>query len=352
MNFLIDARPLCIPSPGGVTRVAKQLLDELFAIEPPHSFFLGTTGITRPPLPWGEHPQRTHLHRTIPNKIASALTTTDLSSFDRFFSEAHADQLLLLNIGHIGRPRLPYTLLVHDLTFLTEPRWYSRHARLWHHAVHARRLIKEATTLLTLTKYVQSDLESQLAIPSSRIRLLPFHPKLVGTPVNLPETLIGKRFLLGLGYGDRRKNTEATIQAWRVLRQNPEWRDLALVLTTRELIHPPSEAGLYFVPFPTDDMLAALYKHATVFVYPSWSEGYGVPLQEAARFGTPCIASTGSALEETAPLGTLFIPPQKPHLLVAAIRAQLFAPERSILKKIPLSNQSVGEALLQCLTGK
>lgn len=352
MNILIDARPLCIRSPGGVTRVAKQLLDELFALEQPHSFFLGTTGATRPLLPWQESPQRIHLHRTIPNKVASTLTATGLSSFDRFFHRANADHLLLLNIGHVGRPRLPYTLLVHDLTFLTEPRWYSAHARLWHPVVHARRLIQEATTLLTLTQYVRSDLESQLHIPSSRIQQLPFFPTLVGTPAELPEQLRGKQFLFGLGHGDRRKNAEATIQAWRVLRQEPEWKELALVLTTREPIPPPSEPGLSFIPFPSDELVSALYKHAAVFVYPSWSEGYGVPLQEAARFGTPCIASSGSALEETAPTGTLFTPPEKPHLLVAALRAHLLAPKQSAQREIPPSNQSAGRTLLQYLTGK
>jgi glycosyltransferase involved in cell wall biosynthesis len=69
-------------------------------------------------------------------------------------------------------------------------------------------------------------------------------------------------------------------------------------------------------------------KHASVFLYPSWYEGFGLPLHEAARFGTPCIASTAGALPETAPEGTHFAPPGKPHLWKKALEMVLTAPER------------------------
>jgi glycosyltransferase involved in cell wall biosynthesis len=93
-------------------------------------------------------------------------------------------------------------------------------------------------------------------------------------------------------------------------------------------------------------LLATLYQSAAVFVYPTWSEGYGIPLHEAARFETPCIASSGSALEETAPQGTLFIPPEKPHLLLEALRIQLTTPQKTSIKISFTPNES-GQALLR-----
>jgi glycosyltransferase involved in cell wall biosynthesis len=91
---------------------------------------------------------------------------------------------------------------------------------------------------------------------------------------------------------------------------------MKLVLIGRELGH------------PNDEALAALMKNASVFLYPSWYEGFGLPLHEAARFGTPCIASTSGALPETAPQGTLFAPPTKPHLWVVAIQRVLHEPAK------------------------
>ena len=77
---------------------------------------------------------------------------------------------------------------------------------------------------------------------------------------------------------------------------------------------------------PADVAVNTLMKYASAFLYPSWYEGFGIPLHEAAWFGTPCIASTSGALSETAPKGTLFAPPFKPQLWTDALRLVLQNP--------------------------
>ena len=116
MNVLIDARPLCIPSPGGVTRLTKQLLDEFFAIDSKNTYFLGTTGWRKPVLPWIENPRYQHFHRTVPNKIVSGLATLKLISFEHWMHPTKADVLFLPNLGFVRTLNF-YVLLVHDLTF-------------------------------------------------------------------------------------------------------------------------------------------------------------------------------------------------------------------------------------------
>ena len=344
MNILIDARPLCIPHPGGITRVTKQLLDELFVADTTNNYLLGTTGMHRPMLGWDDR-RHTHLHRRIPNKVVSALASTRLFSFEQWMRSTPFDLLFLPNIGFVGAPRLPYVLLVHDLTFLTEPRWYSLHGRLWHQAVHAIDLIRGAKQIVTISQFVKDDLKRQLSIKDEHITVLPFRPTPMGILKTLPPDLEGKRYLLCLGRGDRRKNSSAILQAWNLIKTESAFRDIELVFigSDDQKIQIP---GVHHFRRPSDDGLATLYKHAAVFCYPSWSEGYGLPLQEAARFGTPCIASYGSALEETAPTGTLFIPPEKPHLLLEALRIQLVVPQKTSLKTSSIPNES-GRALLR-----
>ena len=348
MNILVDARPLCIRSPGGVTRVTRQLLDALFAIDQDNAYILGTTGAYRPTLPWSDDVRHRHLHRTLPNKFVSSLSATKLVSFEHWFRSIKSDLLFLPNLGHVGIPQLPFVLLVHDLTFLIEPRWYSWRSRIWHQIVHAKKLITQAKLVLTISEHTKQDLMDHLQIPAERIRVLPFHPKPCGIPQALPTELEGTRFLLSLGGRDRRKNATASIQAWNALRQEPRFKDVHLVVlggkpATSSTVDEPY---LHFFDHPTDDLMATLYKHAAVFLYPSWSEGFGIPLHEAARFGTPCVGASGSVLEETAPEGTLLIPPEKPHLLVEAIRLQLEAPQRTDFRaRAPAGSSCVDELL-------
>lgn len=342
MTILIDARPLCISNPGGVTRLTKQLLDELFVADTKNSYVLGTTGIHSPPLPWANNLWHQQIHRRAPNKLISGLAALKIVSFEHWMRPMKADLLFLPNIGFVGKPRLPYVLLVHDLTFLTEPRWYSLHGRLWHKAVHAIELLKRATHLVTISTYVKEDLKRQLGIPNERMTVLSFTPRIYGSLKELPPTLTGKRYILALGAKDFRKNARATIRAWRMLRAEKPFADVELVLIggcpsdVRTI--PPD---LHCFTRPTDDALATLYKNAAVFSYPSWAEGYGIPLHEAAHFQTPCVASSGSALEETAPSGTLFIPPEKPHLLAEALKIQLTSPQTTIAKTSPLINAGI-----------
>jgi glycosyltransferase involved in cell wall biosynthesis len=82
------------------------------------------------------------------------------------------------------------------------------------------------------------------------------------------------------------------------------------------------------LPSVTDEQLSDLYRTASAVLYPSWYEGFGLPLHEAARYGTPCLASIMGSLPETAPTGTVFAPPAKPHLWAAMLRDMLTSPER------------------------
>ena len=87
-------------------------------------------------------------------------------------------------------------------------------------------------------------------------------------------------------------------------------------------------------------------QHAAAFLYPSWYEGFGLPLHEAARFGTPCISSTVGALPETAPHNTLFAPPSKPHLWTVALKMILENPD-AYRTKTELKNWSSAAKIIR-----
>ena len=329
VTILVDARPLTDPVAGGVTRVAEGLLPALVATMPEHRFVFATTGASRRAL----NDQRISItrHLFLPNKCVSLLTWLGVTSFDRLIMRERPDALLLPNIGFIGRPNVPYALIVHDLSFVIEPLWYARKARWWHKAVHASRLICEATLLIAVSERTKQDVIERLGVAPEKIVVIP-----LGLDVHVAQTKSQpsswiiprmKRSVLALGGSHPRKNIRCIIETIRALRKEPGYHDLGLVLTGthRDKTYPSFVTALQR---PSNNALASLMQEAAAFLYPSWYEGYGLPLHEAARFGTPCIASASSCFPETAPTGTLLCSPAKPHEWVTALRMVLAAPDR------------------------
>jgi len=286
MKILVDGRPLLRPWMGGVPRLASGLVPALAAALKPNELVIATTGA----------------RQGTPNKLVAILTYTGLSAYDRFFKREKADVLFLPNLEFVGQPKIPYALLVHDLSFLIDPRWFGWKARLWHHFVKPKMLIKNAAHLFAVSETTKRDLVNLLGIDANNITVIPIG---LDREDPLPTKKDG-RYILSLG--GTRKNVECLEAAHAVLIQQEKYKDVKLVMTGTPELRRPSYQELF-----------ALMRDASVFCYPSWYEGFGLPLHEAARFGTPCIASTSGSLPEIAPAGTRFAPPSKPQFWVEAI---------------------------------
>lgn len=78
------------------------------------------------------------------------------------------------------------------------------------------------------------------------------------------------------------------------------------------------------IPF---NELAAFYQMATLFVYPSFFEGFGIPILEAQLAGIPVIAATGSCLEEAGGSSALYTDPRNEQELRSLIESVLNEPK-------------------------
>ena len=287
MKILVDARPLHDPRPGGVTRVTDGLLRALPGQSTNAEYILGTTGMRDPVT---SIPLTHRLHTQIPNKAWSAGCLAGLCAFDALAPQA--DRVFLPNIGFVGSLTKPYTLLVHDVAYWIEPRWFSPRARLWHIATRARRTIERAQHIVCLSARTAYDVKHVLGVDPSRLSIIQagLHAQDMAPSASpLPEALISRRFVLAFGAHDPRKNATCAVNAVRALRSMPAYADVQLVLVGSAL---PREPWITPLAYPSRDELRTLYAHAACVLYPSWYEGFGIPLHEASVFGTPCISST------------------------------------------------------------
>jgi glycosyltransferase involved in cell wall biosynthesis len=186
------------------------------------------------------------------------------------------------------------------------------------------RAVRQAAAVVTDSEASRSDIARVFEMPPDRIHVVPLA---VGADVQSPtEDLLSwleaegirQPYLLALAANAPRKNTAGVLQVFqRVSKSRPE---LQLVLTgvgptlrprieglLRELGIPPSRVRL--LPFVTAEQRNRLYGSATVFLFLSLYEGFGLPILEAMRCGAPVLCSNRSSCPEVAgEAGTLVDP--------------------------------------------
>jgi glycosyltransferase involved in cell wall biosynthesis len=345
-HLLFDARPL-VEQTGGIPRVAARFLAYIRQTRLEDDVTLVTTGAHEPGGQAvrrsggrliGEHidhpttrpPDVQAIHIKLPNKLWSLACLLGLASLDRIATRKTGktfDELILPNVGFVGTPSVPYTIVVHDLSFLIEPAWFSWKMQLWHRAVRAKGLIRNATHVWCVSETTARDVKQLLGVKQERISVLPPEvvvgplDRLTTRPTDAPtprRTDHPAPYILAFD-GSARKNIGTAIAAVERLREDEQFHDLQLIVIGRSRI----DAQRTWVSQRTnvsDTERDDLYRNASALLYPSWYEGFGLPLHEAAAFHIPILASNHGALPETAPPGTTLINPAKPQLWASALK--------------------------------
>jgi glycosyltransferase involved in cell wall biosynthesis len=141
-------------------------------------------------------------------------------------------------------------------------------------------------------------------------------------------------FVLYAGNIKPHKNLERLIEAFHLLRQNsPDLKDVQLLIigdeiskyaTLRRAVHRHKlHKHVRFFGFVPDQTLAALYRLANVFVFPSLYEGFGLPPLEAMASGTPVITSNVSSLPEVVGDAAVMIDPYESEAIAGAMHRVL-----------------------------
>jgi glycosyltransferase involved in cell wall biosynthesis len=243
-------------------------------------------------------------------------------------------------------PFIPFgacAVTVHDTLFETHPQFFSkefgRMARLT-----GRWSVRRAALLFTVSEYSLMEITRlygvdplQITVTGNGVNLARFHPTSVdgsdewsGADLVRALGVEPGEYLITVGRIEPRKNHLNLVRAYALL---AEPRPPLLIVGQRDLEHDEVFAevetlGLRgqvtFLERVADAELPALVRQARLFVYPSFAEGFGMPVLEAMASGVAVVTSDTPALAEVTAGAALMVDPGDPAAIAAAIERLLF----------------------------
>lgn len=241
-----------------------------------------------------------------------------------------------LNLLHVQYrlplwPAGPCACTVHDTLFESHPEFFGkgfvRMAR-W----TGRRAVRDAALLFTVSQYSRAKMSRLygvdpqcIAVTVNGVDRTRFFPGTQGAGQVRALGLVPGGYLCTVGRLEPRKNHLTLVQAYAKL---PSPRPPLVVIGQRDFSHGPVfeavrtlglEGEVRFMESLEDAALPVLIRHALLFVYPSFAEGFGMPVVEAMASGVAVVTSSTTSLPEVAGDAALMVDPSRVNDLTRAM---------------------------------
>ena len=329
------------PRMGGLETYVKRLVPELLALRPDLrlSLFVNSAG-------------REQLDAEDWSGEVTFLTSRLLGRrYTRAFSEAllleplarRARVDLLHSVAMTGpvRPREVHVVTIGDVIWLGEVDRSDRvTASTWKLLVP--RVARRAARVITFSEASRRDLRERLGIAESRVDVIPpgfgqEAPGAAADPHELRERfgLDGARVVLTLSAKRPHKNLARVIEALPWIRESVPGAVVVMpgnpTPHEEELKRLAKATGVgdavRFPPYVSAGELEGLFALAECFIFPSYLEGFGLPILEAMRRGVPVVCANASSLPEVAGDAARYFDPDDAGALAEAVVAVLTEPE-------------------------
>jgi len=279
-------------------------------------------------------------HRWSNVKVRQTLPHTPIVRIPITLSaELRKNPVDVLHVQYTAPPFAPCPVVttIHDLAFEHLPETFNR--RSWMQLrLTVRRTARRAAHIITVSEYSRQDIIKTYRVAPERISVTPEaaspHFARITNESELGRVRqkygIQRDYVLSLCSIQPRKNLVRLIQAYSYLRESHLGAELPqLVLAGKkgwlesEIFRTANESSIardiLFTGYVADADLPALYSGARCFVYPSYFEGFGLPVLEAMQCGTPVIVGNRTSLPEVVGDAGILVDPFNPKDFANAI---------------------------------
>jgi glycosyltransferase involved in cell wall biosynthesis len=228
----------------------------------------------------------------------------------------------------------PQVVSIHDMTAHLFPKQHSVHTR-WYLRNLVPAMLKATDRVIAVSESAKADILNFGKVKDDKVCVIPLGVEERFRQIRDEKRLsmirekyaLERDFILFVGMIEPRKNLENLVDAF-LAASLPQRCDLVLVGSLGwgysellQKIGASNNKGCIRMPgYVQDTDLPALYSAATAFVYPSFYEGFGLPILEAMACGAPVITSSVSSLPEVAGDAALFVDPTDTKALASALQ--------------------------------
>jgi glycosyltransferase involved in cell wall biosynthesis len=318
MKIALDATPLTVPS-GGVRRYTEQLSHALAENFPEDEFWLLSDQRFDLPAPTfsnlkiGRGPRNMLERRWWLWGLQAEISRLGINVF-------HGTDF---SVPYL--PVRPSVMTLHDLSPWMDPGWHIEAERVRNRTPMLLRL-GLATIVITPSQAVRRQAMERFHLQDDRVVAVPHAAASIFQPAPGPRE--GPPYFLYVGTLEPRKNVQMLIDVWREVRKQ---YPVDLILAGRRRADFPeiaSEPGLQLLGLTPEKELPKLYSGAIACVYPSYYEGFGLPVLEAMQCGAAVIASSDAAISEVAGDAAVLVDVNDERAWLQALRISIEQPDR------------------------
>jgi glycosyltransferase involved in cell wall biosynthesis len=323
---------------GGINRVTYNTLYEMSRMDIPHNVYtLGQAyeGIDYPMInTFNAYMKLTKLNFT-------------LSAYPMDIVHTYYNPIDFSDTIHCRR-----VMTIYDLYTIANPQWFSK-TYVDFQNIEMRKGAEKSDIIIAISEATKSDIIYYYGIPEERIKVvycginpLFLQKKADAVTIDCPE-----RYVLSVSAIAQNKNQTGLVKAFCRYKELHKDDDAKLVLVGA--MRQPEEIAallqnntrykddIIYTGYVTDDELLQWYDHATLFAYPSFYEGFGMPIVEALVRGRAVVCSSTTSMPEAGGDAAQYCDPNEIDSIAAAIEKVLQDDE---LRK-DMQTKSPGQAL-------